>query len=105
MTVTVNASDEFSLTFEPQNRAEEVAQQLIVLIRTIRGECPLYRDFGLDQSWLHMPSVTAETMFATSLREGILKFCPGMSVERIDFDHDPMNPDTLYPTVEVSFDE
>ena len=105
MTVTVRSTDDFSLSFAPQSREEEVKQQLVILIRTIQGECPMYRDFGLDSSWIHMPQQAAETRFATSLREAVLKYCPGMYVENIDFEHDVLNPGTLYPIVEVNFDE
>ena len=105
MTIRMKITDDFPLTFFPASREQEIEQQLVILIKTMQGECPMYRDFGLSPAWKHASMNAAETAFATTLAEAVRKYCPGMLIQVVGFDHDTDTPGTMRPVMEVTFDE
>ncbi len=105
MTLILKGSTPLALTFFPKTRADQVIQELYILINSMRGEVPTYRDFGVNPSWLHMPYQVAATSYSVSIREAIKKYLPEVSIEDLTFESDPDNPTTLYPVLEVTVDE
>ena len=79
--------------------ANEIVQNIALIIRTRQGECPGYREFGLPKEYIGMPVPAALRVFRNELREALQDF----EVEaRIVSVRGEIGPDEeLYPVVEV----
>ena len=58
MSYTVSATDLKSIQFNEKNELNAVLQNIAVILSTPMGTVPLYRDFGLDWSFLDKPTPT-----------------------------------------------
>lgn len=59
-------------------------ESLELLISTPAGMVPLDRNFGLDQSFLSLPSESAKTLFAQELIEKAEIYIPEISITEIE---------------------
>ena len=105
MTYVINLDSEIDLTLEPENEFEATLQDLYVLLHTSIGECPMYREFGIDREYLHMPVNIAKAMLTTVIADAIDKFMPNLDVDEMTFSIDGLYPDTFQVTIEVSDSE
>ena len=105
MTVSFDSSSGMNLTFQPATKKDDALQHLFIVIRTVLGDCPMYRSFGIDNSYLHLPSVVAKTVLASAIVDAVEKFVPEVSLEDIRFGNNSDSPDMLYPIMEVTFNE
>ena len=49
------------------DRIRSILQNVSIILRTRRGSCPMYREFGIPQDYLHKPTTVAKSMiFADS---------------------------------------
>ena len=62
MSYTVSATDLKSIQFSEKNELNAVLQNIAVILSTPRGSVPLYRDFGLDWSFLDKPAPVAKVL-------------------------------------------
>lgn len=99
--VTIDLSTERELTLAPATKLEAIEQSLYVLVNTLKGEVPCYREFGVTTAYMHRPANIAKTMFASAITAAIDKFIPEITVQKISFDAGADSPDTLKPIVEV----
>ena len=80
---------------------KSVMQNIKCLLKTRKGTCPMYRDFGLEMKWLDKPVNIARQLMWTDIREGIVKWEPRCELVDITFAIDSDRPERLIPTVEV----
>ena len=95
MSYTVSATDLKSIQFNEKNELNAVLQNIAVILSTPIGTIPLYRDFGLDWSFLDKPTPVA------NVREAIQRWEPRATVLDVSFSEDPARPGVLIPIVEV----
>ena len=95
MSYTVSATDLKSIQFNEKNELNAVLQNIAVILSTPMGTVPLYRDFGLDWSFLDKPTPVAKVLMVAPVREA------RATVLDVSFSEDPAQPGVLIPTVEV----
>ena len=105
MVYVIPLNAEMELTLEPADEASATIQDLYVLLNTALNECPLYREFGINKDYLHMPVNVAKAMLTNAIVEAIDQFMPNLSVDDMSFSIDELYPDTFQVRIEVSDDE
>lgn len=103
--ITVDFSKGVNLSLAPQSREEEAIQSLFILLNTVKGSVPFYREFGLDNSFRHKPIQAAQTLFASAVSEAVERFLPEIQVDNIAFAGDSTEPSTMNPIMEVTIFE
>ena len=105
MNITIDFSKPVALAFEPQTIEDEIVQGLYILMNTCLGEIPCYREFGIDNSFLHKPMQAAKTMYAAAITSAIDRFMPDVRVNHVEFADSADTPSTLCPILEVTIIE
>ena len=104
--MTIDSRDGSALTFEPEDDAAAIAQALRIILRTPMGECPLYRECGVDQSYLHLPGETAKVMHSSAVLDAVSRlYGDTVQIDEIRYESDPDAPDVLYAIMEVTINE
>lgn len=101
MSYTVSATDLKKIWFNAGNTVSAVLQNIAVILSTPMGTIPLYRDFGLDWSFLDKPAPVAKVLMVAPVREAIEWWEPRATVLDVSFSEDPSHPGVLIPRVEV----
>lgn len=100
MLYTVSAEAHTGLTLNETDPIKSILQNISILLRTFRGEVPLFRDFGLQMSFLDRPISVAAPIMVAEIKEAIMKFEPRAELVSVEFQkQDPSG--ILLPVVEV----
>lgn len=91
-----------NLNLHPENKIEEVMQNINTLLTTPKGSVPLYRDFGLDLTLGDEPLLVAKARVSSEVFRLIQKYEPRAQVVEIDFD---MAESVLVPKVKVRLND
>ena len=83
--IIIDTTKKMDLSLAPETATDAKAQELYILICTIQGECPLYRDFGVANDYLHMPINAAQTAFTLAITEALRKYMPDVELNSIRF--------------------
>lgn len=105
MSYTVSATDLTSIRWGEEETVQSVLQNIAVILSTMRGSVPLYRDFGLTMEFLDKPVPVAKVMMISEVREAIERWEPRATVTSVTFSEDPAQPGVLIPTVEVEISD
>lgn len=70
------------------NLRKEIVRNVHTLLLTPVGTCPLYRDFGLDVTYLDFPPNIAKGLFTAAAIEAVERWEPRVRVSRVDFHAD-----------------
>lgn len=101
MAYTVKAAPATAIELLERDPVKAKLQEVAMVMGTIKGSVPMYREFGcIERSVLDKPMPVAELMLRTTIREGIEKYCKGVTVTRVFFQRDEKTG-TLTPAVEV----
>ena len=79
----------------PANEYQEVLQNVAVILDTIQGSCPIFRDFGLPGSLYGRPQSVVENMLVGYLYEQIEEFEPRAVISDVQFEHDAATGRTI----------
>ena len=79
-----------------------IIQNVRTILSTKRGTCPLYRDFGVDWSFVDKPVNMIPPMVRSLIREQIERYEPRARVESVTFEQDPVDPGVIYPKVRLT---
>lgn len=101
MAYRINATDLESIVFNEDEEVASVLQNIAVILTTPRGSVPLYRSFGLSQTFLDKPTPMARVTMIAEVRDAIEEWEPRATVLNIEFTESVTNPGLLIPTVEV----
>ena len=87
----------------PQSVHEEILQNVMMLLLTIRGTVPLDRELGLTNDFIDDPSPRGMMRFAIFALETIQDYEPRVEVREVDFAPlpDEAMDGRLYPRVKV----
>lgn len=80
---------------------KSVTQAIKIILTTPKGTVPMYRDFGVDMSFLDYPGPAAEQRARVEIKEAIERWEPRVTVKDITFQRDELQSGKLVPTVEV----
>lgn len=105
MRYTVTATDLTEIRFNETDTVSSVLQNIAIILRSRRGTVPLYRQFGLAQSFLDRPAPVARALIYREIKDAIDEFEPRAEVVDITFAEDRDTPGRLIPTVEVEIHE
>lgn len=102
--IIIRASDKHPLSLAPETETDAKVQELWILLCTVLGEVPLYRDFGISNDYLHMPVDMVETAMTMAITDAFEKFAPDVEIENIYFETslDKTMQGILSPVLEVS---
>ena len=102
--IIIDTRQKRELTLAPKNETEARVQELYILICTVQGECPLYRDFGVSNDFLHMPVNAAETAMTVAITEALRRYMPDVTLENVRFERNETEAmqGILNPVLEVS---
>lgn len=100
-TYKVNAMDLKSLRLLEMRTVESVLQNIAIILKTPKGSVPMYREFGLSQSFLDRPMPVARNMLISAVKEAIERWEPRAEVVDVTFTGNASNPCELNPIVEV----
>lgn len=103
MRIRIDAQKGLPLSLAPQTEEQEIIQNILCIIHTVKGSVPCYREFGLDNTFLHRPTPIAQSAFAAAIADAVREFEPRATITRVDFNHDPLDPGAMYPVLEVTF--
>ncbi len=105
MSFHVKASDLGNIRFAESETVSSVLQNIAVILTTPRGSVPLYREFGLDQSFVDKPIPVARAMMISLVREAIERWEPRATVVNVTFSGNVSTPAKLDPIVEVEIND
>ena len=105
MTVTIGSKKKIALALMPETEEQEIIQNVYCIMQTVLGDVPHLRDYGLDNTFMHLPQGTAQSRYAAAIAEAIQLYEPRVAISEIDFDTDEDDPGKLLPRVEVTFNE
>lgn len=93
------SADSIHIRLGVSDTVSSVMQNVAIILRTKQGTVPMYREFGLPQNYIGMPTNLARPLMYAEIREAIETFEPRCRVADVTFT-EPM-PGHLIPTVEV----
>lgn len=67
---------------------KEIVRNVHTLLLTPIGACPLYRDFGIDVTYLDYPPNIATGLFTAAVIEAVDKWEPRVQVSGVTFEAD-----------------
>ncbi len=70
------------------NLRKEIVRNVHTLLLTPIGTCPLYREFGLDVTYLDFPPNIAKGLFTAAAIEAVERWEPRVRVTGVDFQAD-----------------
>lgn len=101
MKYTVSAADLSNIQINETDEVKEVLRNVAVILATPKGSVPMYRDFGLDMSFLDKPVNLAKNMAVIPVREAIEEWEPRAIYKDMTLSPDPSNPGKLTFTVQI----
>lgn len=93
--------EERAYTLNEADTVESVLQNVALILSTIRGTVPTYREFGIDGTIIDRPLPAAKALMLTTVKEAIEEYEPRAEVLRVTFETDKLDPGRLIPTVEI----
>ncbi|MDR2360502.1 MAG: GPW/gp25 family protein [Oscillospiraceae bacterium] len=90
-----------SLTFNESEKVKSVLQNIRMILGTARGSIPLYREFGLDMSFVDKPINVGKTLLIGAVMDAITRFETRAAVNDIRIEIDEKAVGRLIPIVEV----
>lgn len=103
MTVTIRGSDALDLTLFPEEDSEnDIVQNILCMLKTIQGECPNMREYGIDPEVMHKPIPVAKAAYAVAISSQFRQFEDRATLKKISFEDDPKHSEILNPILEVT---
>lgn len=72
----------------PATELEEIIQNVRTIIGTLKGTCPLYREFGIDARALDMPILAAQAKITAEITSAVSRFEPRAQVSKVFYSGD-----------------
>ncbi len=101
MRYTISANDGAELTLNESNVVASVLQNVRIILTTIQGTVPMYRDFGLSRDHRGRAIHTVLPMLYADIREKVEKYEPRVRVDNVVIEQ-AENDGSIIPTVEVT---
>lgn len=79
------------ISIVPENEFEEIAQNVQMIITTLKGQVPMDRDFGINAVLADMPINIAQTRIAAEIVTAVNDFEPRVKVRKVNFSGDKID--------------
>ncbi len=97
----VSSTNAAALRLNETDTVKSVLQAIAIILSTPKGTVPMYRDFGVNMSFVDLPTPSAEQRMRNEIREAVEKWEPRAIVKDITFSREGIANGRLIPTVEV----
>lgn len=104
MAYTVKSNDPQTFTLNETDEVKNILQNIRIILTTPKGTDVMYRDFGLDWSFIDKPVSVARIMIIPLVREAIQQWEPRATVQNVRYEADGSNPGKMVVAVEVEID-
>lgn len=84
--ITINPRD---LKIMPTTELEEIAQNVQMIISTLKGSVPIDREFGINVTMLDYPIATAQAKLSAEIAMAVRTQEPRARVQKVFYDGDP----------------
>jgi phage baseplate assembly protein W len=105
MTIQIRGADSVPLELFPENEEQEIVQNILCILWTLNGSCPNLREYGIDPEVYHKPIPIARAAYTVAITRQIQEYEPRVTLERVDYEVDPKEPEVLIPVLEVTINE
>ncbi len=82
------------------NEQEQIKRNVELILSTVKGSVPLNRDFGLDISFVDMPTAKVAALARKQIYEQVKKYEPRATIKSISFKIDEIDG-IVKPKVEI----
>lgn len=104
MEIEITAATSTAVNFAPATTAEEIFQNVRIILATPVYSVPLDRSFGVNAELLDLPMPVSRAKLSAEIVQAIQKFEPRVEVTRVSFTGEPING-KLQPTVRLRLKE
>ena len=98
--LTVTADEPINISLAPATLIEEITQNVIMILSTVKNTAPLYRDFGISATFLDKPIAAAESIIIGEIYDAIEMYEPRAEILSVSFSRDERTG-KLVPSLEV----
>lgn len=103
MTYEISGGETPPLNLAPVTLAEEVLQNVRMIISTVKYSVPMDREFGIDGAVVDRPINIAKARITNEIFRAVRRYEPRAVIESIDFDGDESG--RLTPTIKIQINE
>lgn len=103
MTYEINGGETPPINFAPATIAEEVMQNVRMIISTVKYSAPMDREFGIDGAVVDHPINIAKAHLSNEIFRAVRRYEPRAVIESIEFDGDESG--RLTPKIKVQINE
>ena len=103
MTYEISGGETPPINFAPATIAEEVMQNVRMIISTVKYSVPMDRAFGIDGAIVDRPINIAKAHLTNEIFRAVRRYEPRATIEAIDFNGDESG--TLTPTIKIRINE
>ena len=103
MTYEINGGETPPINFAPVTIAEEVMQNVRMIISTIKYSVPMDREFGIDGAVVDRPINIAKAHLSNEMFRAVRRYEPRAVIESIEFNGDESGQ--LTPKIKVQINE
>ncbi len=103
MTYEISGGETPPLNLAPATLAEEVLQNVRMIISTVKYSVPMDREFGIDGAVIDRPVNVAKAHLSNEIFRAVRRYEPRAVIESIDFDGDESG--RLTPSIKVQISE
>ena len=103
MTYEISGGETPPINFAPATLAEEVMQNVRMIISTVKYSVPMDREFGIDGAVIDRPVNVAKAHLSNEIFRAVRRYEPRTVIESIDFDGDESGQ--LTPKIKVQINE
>ena len=103
MTYEINGGETPSINFAPATIAEEVIQNVRMIISTVKYSVPMDREFGIDGAVVDRPINIAKAHLSNEIFRAVRRYETRAVIESIEFNGDESGK--LTPTIKIQISE
>lgn len=103
MTYEINGGETPPINFAPATIAEEVMQNVRMIISTVKYSVPMDREFGIDGAVVDRPINIAKAHLSNEIFRAVRRYEPRAVIESIEFNGDESGK--LTPTIKIQISE
>lgn len=101
----IRTSERGALRLGETEQEASIRQNVSIILRTIKGSCPMYREFGMDAALIDRPIPAAKVLLFSQIREAVEAYEPRVRVVGVEFEAEDEMRGVLTPVVEVEIDD
>lgn len=85
MAYRISAIEDKEINFKPETEIEEILQNVWVLLNTLKFDCPLDRELGLEASFIDKPIETAKALCVADVYDTVEQYEPRAEIKEVMF--------------------